>query len=75
MICPRCGSFMDAGEPYCPDCGYEGEDETVSVSCDEYDRDELEEALREFGYDLDDLDAGLIDEDLLKGLLEDLESY
>lgn len=72
MICPRCGSFIDAGEPYCPECCYGGEEETVRVNCDEYDRDELEEALREFGYDLDDLDAGLIDEDLLKEILEDI---
>jgi RNA polymerase subunit RPABC4/transcription elongation factor Spt4 len=24
MICPRCGSLIDAGEPYCPNCGYDG---------------------------------------------------
>ena len=27
MICPRCGSWIDAGEPYCPDCGYDGSDD------------------------------------------------
>ena len=27
MICPRCGSWIDEGEPYCPDCGYDGSDD------------------------------------------------
>ena len=26
-ICPRCGSFIDAGEPCCPECGYDGSDD------------------------------------------------
>lgn len=29
-ICPRCGSWVDEGESYCPSCGYDGSD-------DEYD--------------------------------------
>lgn len=41
-ICPRCGSFIDAGEPYCPDCGYMGDDsddderETITINFDDY---------------------------------------
>ena len=27
MICPRCGSFISAGDAYCPECGYQGDDE------------------------------------------------
>ena len=27
MICPRCGSWIDAGEPFCPECGYDGSDD------------------------------------------------
>ena len=27
MICPRCGSFIDAGEPCCPKCGYDDSDD------------------------------------------------
>ena len=27
MVCPRCGSFIDAGEPCCPNCGYDGSDD------------------------------------------------
>ena len=27
MICPRCGSFIDAGEPCCPNCGHDGSDD------------------------------------------------
>ena len=23
MICPRCGSFISAGDAYCPECGYQ----------------------------------------------------
>jgi predicted amidophosphoribosyltransferase len=33
VICPRCGSWIDEGESYCPDCGYDGSDD------DEYDED------------------------------------
>ena len=73
MICPRCGSFIDAGEPYCIECGYAAE--RIAVNCREYDAEELEEALREFGYELDDLNRGLIDDDLLREILENLERY
>ncbi len=27
MICPRCGSWIDLGEPCCPECGYDGSDD------------------------------------------------
>ena len=27
MNCPRCGSWIDAGEPFCPECGYDGSDD------------------------------------------------
>lgn len=27
MICPRCGPWIDEGEPYCPNCGYDGSDD------------------------------------------------
>lgn len=27
VICPRCGSWIDEGEPYCPNCGYDGSDD------------------------------------------------
>lgn len=32
-ICPICGSWIDAGEPYCPECGYVsgGSSQTVTV--------------------------------------------
>lgn len=75
MICPRCGSFIDAGEPYCRECGYDGEDDLVEIDYDKYDTDELEEALRKYGYSIEELDAGLIDEDVLMEILRDLDSY
>ena len=27
MICPRCGSFISAGDAYCPECGYQERNE------------------------------------------------
>lgn len=27
MICPRCGTWIDEGEPYCPGCLWDGSDE------------------------------------------------
>ena len=27
IICPRWGSFISAGDAYCPECGYQGDDE------------------------------------------------
>ena len=81
-ICPVCGTFIDPGEPYCPDCGYiESENPSSPSSSDansitidgvDYDIDELEEVLEEWGYDLDDLESGLIDEDELEEILDSL---
>ena len=31
-ICPRCGSWVDAGEPYCPECCYDGSGRTDNVN-------------------------------------------
>lgn len=77
-ICPRCGSFIDAGEPYCPDCGYMGSDEvnqyedTIKIDGEEYSKDEVEEILRGYGYDLRDLEDDLIDEEDLEDIMEAL---
>lgn len=74
-ICPACGSYIDPGEPYCPDCGYipagssSAEEEIESR---EFDEDELEEVLESRGYDLYDFENGLIDEDELEEILEEL---
>ena len=27
MICPKCGTWIDAGEPYCPGCMWDGSDD------------------------------------------------
>lgn len=76
-ICPVCGSYIDPGEPYCSDCGYIPSS-TVSTSGEEeldfseFDEDELEEALVSRGYDLDDLEDGLIDDDELEEIYEEL---
>ncbi len=73
-ICPACGSYIDPGEPYCPDCGYiessSGNDEDLDFS--EFDEDELEEALERRGYDLYDLENGLIDDDELEEIYDEL---
>ncbi|WP_405295614.1 hypothetical protein [Methanobrevibacter sp.] len=74
-ICPQCGSFVDEGEPYCPYCSYypsstsEDDDNSIEIGGKSYDRDEVEDALRENGYDLDDLKRDLIDEDELEDIL------
>lgn len=70
-ICPSCGSFIDPGEPYCPECGYI-EDSSDERDYSQFDDDELEYALNERGYDLDDLEDGVIDEDELEEILDDL---
>lgn len=78
-ICPRCGSWVDEGEPYCPECCYDESDSTGTVIVDsrtvtvngyEYDIDDVEDALFRLGYDLDDLRQGLVDEDELEKILE-----
>jgi hypothetical protein len=77
-ICPRCGSWVDEGEPYCPECCYDGSDGArmgnygmITINGEDYDIDCVEEVLDRLGYDLDDLRLGLIDEDELEELLED----
>ena len=57
-ICPRCGSWIDAGEPYCPDCSYIindsssdeefSDDGIISINGFEYDADDVVDALNEF---------------------------
>ena len=82
-ICPRCGSWVDAGEPYCPDCCYDGsggtdkvnsvnDSDRVTVNGFDYDKRDVEEALDELGYDFDDLESGFVDEDELEEILEDM---
>ena len=83
-ICPRCGSWVDEGEPYCPECGYDGSEESGSArsifdDCEEirvngwrYDRSDVEDALEQMGYDWDDFESGYVDEDELERVLEDM---
>ncbi len=82
-ICPRCGSWVDAGEPYCPDCCYDGsggadkvnsvyDSDRVTVNGFDYDKRDVEDALDELGYDFDDLESGFVDEDELEEILEDM---
>lgn len=76
-ICPVCGTFIDPGEPYCPDCGYiVGSDcddmDTITIDSSEYYVDDVEEVLRRYGYDLDDLRLDLIDDDDLEDILDEL---
>ena len=47
-ICPRCGSWVDAGEPYCPDCCYDGSGGTDKVDS-VYDSDRV--TVNGFDYD------------------------
>ena len=80
-ICPACGSFINPGEPYCPDCGYiDGSDDdisydsdTITIDGDEYDLSDVEDVLRVYGYELRDLEDGLIDGDDMELILDDLE--
>lgn len=54
-ICPRCGSWVDEGEPYCPECCYDGNSsrfdspsslpDVIEINCHDYDREDVEEAL------------------------------
>lgn len=39
MICPKCGNFIDAGEPCCPYCLYDPRKESYDPF-DEYDDEE-----------------------------------
>lgn len=82
-ICPRCGSWVDEGEPYCPDCCYDSSATTgktrinihgenvIEVNGTEYDAEDVEDALSEMGCDLSDLEDGNVDEDELEMILED----
>ena len=81
-ICPRCGSWVDEGEPYCPECCYGGNkrseventrDGFINVNGYLYDADDVEDALEELGYDLDDFESGSVDEDELEELLDEWE--
>lgn len=84
-ICPRCGSWVDEGEPYCPECCYGGSnghkaedvkrtrDDFIHVNGYLYDADDVEDALDELGYDMDDFESGLVDEDELEELLDEWE--
>ena len=80
-ICPAYGSFIDAGEPYCPDCGYiDGSDgdtsydsKTITMDGEEYDLSDVEDVLNVYGNDLGDLKDGLIDGDDMEIILEGLE--
>lgn len=71
-ICPRCGSWVDEGEPYCPECGYMGGDETVTIRGREYDADDVVMVLRDYGYDLNDLEWGRIGDVDMQRILDDL---
>lgn len=65
-ICPVCGTFIDPGNPYCPDCGYIAGSSTDSEYDDldfsVFDEDDLIEVLEEHEYDLYDLENDLIPE-------------
>lgn len=76
-ICPRCGSWIDEGEPYCPECSYDGSDSAdsyesayITVNGCDYDASDVRDALDELGYDLGDLESGIVDEDELEEILE-----
>jgi RNA polymerase subunit RPABC4/transcription elongation factor Spt4 len=77
-ICPRCGSFVDEGEPYCPYCSYmpgndsDDEAEMIVIDGNEYRRSDVEDVLRDYAYDFYDLDNDLIDEEDWEDILEDL---
>ena len=77
-ICPRCGSWVDEGEPYCPECCYmggSGYDDVVVIDGREYDVCDVERVLDDFNYTLDDLERNLIDNDDLDDIIEELNRY
>ena len=65
-ICPRCGSWVDEGEPYCPECCYGGSDRTDKVN-PVHDSDRID--VNGSDYDKGD---GFVDEDELEEILEDM---
>lgn len=76
-ICPRCGSWVDEGEPYCPECCYMGEDEddgddTVTIDGRDYDLSNVERVLENYCYTLEDLEYGRIDDEDLENIIDDL---
>lgn len=77
-ICPQCGSFVDEGDPYCPDCSYIfgdfecDDEEMIKIGSDEYSRVDVEDVLSDYGYDLCDLEDGEIDEEDFEDIVEDL---
>lgn len=76
-ICPRCGSWVDEGEPYCPECCYMGEDggeddKTVTIDGRDYDVSEVKRVLENYCYTLEDLEYGRIDDEDLENIIDDL---
>ena len=73
-ICPRCGSWVDEGEPYCPECCYMGEDDSDVVTIDgrDYDIVNVERVLNNYGYSLYDLENDLIDDEDLEEIIDKL---
>ena len=76
-ICPRCGSWVDEGEPYCPECCYMGKDEengddTVTIDGRDYNAAEVERVLENYCYTLEDLEYGRIDDEDLENIVDDL---
>lgn len=78
-ICPRCGSWVDEGEPYCPECCYMGgsddeneEEDVITIDGREYDRRDVERVLDDFNYTLEDLERNLIDDDDLDDIIDEL---
>ena len=75
-ICPRCGSWVDEGEPYCPECCYMGEsdeEDVITIDGRDYDVDDVERVLRDYGYTLNDLENDLIDDEDMEDILDDLD--
>ena len=38
MICPRCGEWIDEGEPYCPGCTWDGDDDDDEYYDNDYNQ-------------------------------------
>ena len=76
-ICPRCGSWVDEGEPYCPECCYMGgdDDDVVTIGGKDYDVDDVERVLRRYDYVMRDLELDIIDDDDMKDILDELDRY